>query len=47
MRKWKIRYTLNGQRLETIVQAESQLRAIAMFKGMMPQATSISAEEIH
>lgn len=46
MKKWRIRLTLRGQRLETIINAESQLRAIMLVKTMYPGATGIAADEI-
>jgi len=46
MRKWRIRFTLNGVRQETTIEAPSQLRAIAMVKAMYPTATSIAADEV-
>jgi hypothetical protein len=47
MKRWRIRFTLNGQRLETTIEAPSQLRAITMFKVIYPTATGVAADEIH
>jgi hypothetical protein len=37
---------MRGQRLETKIHAESQLRAITLAKTMYPGATGIAADEI-
>jgi hypothetical protein len=46
MKKWRVLFTLDGVRLETIIYAPSQLRAIMLAKAQYPQATSINAIEI-
>jgi hypothetical protein len=46
MKKWRILLTLRGQRLETVIYAQSQLRAILMAKAQYPGATNINAIEI-
>jgi len=46
MKKWRVLLTLAGVRLETIVYAQSQLRAIMIAKAQYPGATSFNAIEI-
>jgi hypothetical protein len=46
MKKFRILLTLRGQRLETILHAPSQLRAILMAKAQYPEATNFNAIEI-
>ena len=46
MQKWKILLTLHGQRLETIIYASSQLRALQLARQQYPEATTFNAIEI-
>jgi len=46
MKKWRILFTLNGVRLETIISAPSQLRAIMLAKAQYPGGSSFNAIEI-
>ena len=46
MKKWRILFTLHGQRLETIIYAPSQLRAILMAKAQYPEGSNFNAIEI-
>ncbi len=46
MRKWRILFTLHGQRLETVIHAPSQVRALQLAKAQYPQGTNFNAIEI-
>jgi hypothetical protein len=46
MKKWRILFTLHGQRLETIIYAPSQLRAIQMAKAQYAEGSNFNAIEI-
>lgn len=46
MKKWRILFTLHGQRLETIIYAQSQLRALMIAKAQYPDASNFNAIEI-
>ena len=46
MKKWRILFTLNGIRLETIIYAQSQLRALMIAKAQYPGGSSFNAIEI-
>ena len=46
MKKWRILFTLQGKRLETVIHAPSQLLAILMAKAQYPEATNFNAIEI-
>ena len=47
MRKWRILFTVNGVRTETVITAPSQLQALTIAKAMFPEASSFNAIEIH
>jgi hypothetical protein len=46
MKKWRILFTLRGQRLETIIDAPSQLRALMIAKAQYPEARNFNALEV-
>jgi hypothetical protein len=47
MRKWKILFTLNGLRTETVIAAPTQVQALLIAKAMLPGATGLNAIELH
>lgn len=46
MKKFRVLLTLFGQRLETVIYAQSQLRALQLAKAQYPEATNFNAIEI-
>ena len=46
MKKWRILLTLKGRRLETVIYAQSQLRAILIAKAQYAEASNFNAIEI-
>lgn len=46
MKKFRILFTLRGQRLETITHAPSQLRALMIAKAQFPEGSNFNAIEI-
>ena len=46
MKKFRILFTLHGQRLETIIHAPSQLRALMIAKAQYPEASNFNSIEL-